>query len=141
MIKYILPAAVAAIALGAPAMAEAQTAALQPMPLTTTTVTSTGAVNTNVNANATITGQPQPGPNDFQGGQAYAAPMPGPYMGPAITPRTTWIPSGYSWDPNRNNYVWTDGRFVEAPSESAQWVPGHWAQTPTAWIWVAGRWN
>jgi hypothetical protein len=144
MIKYVLPAAVAALALGAPAAVQAQTMA-PPQPLQTTTTTMT----TNANTDVTITGQPQPGPNDYGYNQAYGAPMapaygqpvPGPYAQPGITPRTVWIPGSYNWDPGRQTYAWTDGQYVEAPRDNAQWVPGHWAQTPTAWIWLDGRWN
>lgn len=131
MIKYVLPVAVAALALGtmvgAPAAVHAQLA--QPMP--------PAMPNSNMtNANATIIGQPQPGPND----QEYGQPMPGPYA-PPISPRTTWIPGHYDWDPGTSNYVFTAGQYVEAPRENAQWIPGHWVQTPTAWIWIDGNWN
>jgi hypothetical protein len=34
-----------------------------------------------------------------------------------------------------------EGQYVQAPHQNAQWIPGHWSQTPTAWIWVDGRWN
>jgi hypothetical protein len=132
MIKFILPAAVAALALGAPAVAHAQLA--QPMP--------PAMPNNNMtNANAVIVGQPQPGPNDAN--QTYAQPMPGVYGQPMqpISPRTTWIPGPYDWDPATSNYVYTDGQYIEAPRENAQWLPGHWAQTPTAWIWINGGWN
>jgi hypothetical protein len=135
MIKYALTAAVAAFALGAPAMVHAQTYP-QPMPPT--------APNMTINANATIVGQPQPGPNDYNtqgyGMPAYGAPMPGAYVQP-MSPRTTWIPDHYEWDPKSNNYAWTAGQYVEAPRENAQWLPGHWEQTPTSWIWLDGRWN
>jgi hypothetical protein len=137
MIRYALTAAVAALALSAPFAVHAQ-AYPQPMPQ--------AAPNMTINANATIVGQPQPGPNDYDQGYAnpgmpaYGAPMPGPYAQP-ISPRTTWIPGHYEWDPNANNYAWTDGRYVEAPRENAQWVPGHWRQTPTSWIWINGNWN
>jgi len=131
MIKFILPAAVAALVLGAPAV-HAQLA--QPMPPAMPN-------NPVTNANATITGQPQPGPND----QGYAQPMPGQpmpgQMGQPISPRTTWIPGHYDWDPTTSNYRYTDGQYIEAPHENAQWIPGHWAQTPTAWIWINGGWN
>jgi hypothetical protein len=136
MIKYALTAAVAALALGAPAAVHAQTVP-QPMPQPAP------GMSTNVNATitGTITGQPQPGPNDFAGyGQPYVAPMPGPYARP-LTPRTTWIPAHNDWDANTGNYTWVEGQYVEAPRENAQWVPGRWVQTPTSWIWLDGRWN
>jgi hypothetical protein len=134
MIKYALTAAAATLILGAP-LAHAQMA--QPVQL--------APPGNSINANVTITSQPQPGLNDYQGynqdyGQGYAAPMPGPYM-PPVSPRTTWIPGHYNWDPNTSNYVFAAGQYVEAPRENAQWLPGHWAQTPTSWIWVNGAWN
>ena len=145
MIKYVLPAAVAAIALAAPGVGHAQM--VQPMP----------PVQPNADmadVNATIVGQPQPGPNEpayvpmAQPPMAqpemmqpmYGQPMPGYYTQP-VTPRTTWIPGHYDWDPSASNYVYTEGQYVEAPTMTAQWVPGHWVQTPTSWIWIEGGWK
>jgi hypothetical protein len=124
MIKYAFTgAAFAALALGAPAIGHAQMT--QPMAQPTPNV---------INTNATAADQGYVNP--------YATPMPGAYGQPApFGPRSVWIPGRYNWDPGSNNYVWTDGQFVEAPRENAQWLPGHWEQTPTAWIWVDGRWN
>ena len=138
MIKSLVPAAVAAIALGAP-LAQAQTI-LAPQPQQTQPLTIPNPGNA-TNANATIVGQPQPGPNDYYD-QTYATPvpMPAPYM-PPMSPRTTWIPGHYNWDPNISNYVWTDGQYIEAPRENAQWVPGHWMRTETSWVWVDGSWR
>jgi hypothetical protein len=140
MIRYVLPAAVAAIALAAPGVSHAQVA--QPMqPLAPN-----GYMT---NANATITGQPQQSPDEQMPPQIvqppmvqpmYAQPAPGFYTQP-VTPRTTWIPGHYDWDPNASNYVYTQGQYVEAPMTASQWVPGHWVQTPTAWIWIDGGWK
>ena len=72
----------------------------------------------------------------------YGQPMPGGFAQPGITPRTVWIPGNYNWDPARQNYVWTDGQYVEAPHENAQWIPGYWrADLGSAWIWINGGWN
>ena len=122
MIKYVLPAAVAAVALAAPAVSHAQ---VQPMP---PPVAAYPAAN--VNVNATITGQPQPGA--YEATQGYAEPAPGYVIQPGFSPRTTWIPGHYDWDPATSNYRYIDGQFVEAPRVNAQWFPGHWVQTPTA---------
>jgi hypothetical protein len=130
MIKYVLPAAIAALALGAPAV-HAQMA--QPMPAATPNPNTT-------NVSATITGQPQPGPTDRDFGLMQPVSMMVPYFRP-ISPRTTWIPGHYDWDPNASNYVYIEGQYVEAPRENVQWISGHWVQTPTAWIWIAGGWN
>jgi hypothetical protein len=155
MIKSILPAAVAAIALAAPFAVQAQMVQpmqqpspynatnasvadpgqMQPGPAETTTTTT--------DVNATITGQPQPGPGEYAypGTPGYGMPgYPEPQMQP-MSPRTTWIPGHYNWDPNTSNYVWMSGQYIEAPTTTAQWIPGHWEQTPTAWIWVNGGWR
>ncbi len=142
MIRYVLPAGVVALALGAPA---AQAQMVQPMPPAqpygyTTTTTSTTVSNDAAQPAAPTYAQPQPafgaaGPTDIA-----PAPMPGFYPQP-VTPRTTWIPGHYNWDPNRSNYVWTGGHYAEAPADTAQWVPGHWVQTPTSWIWIEGGWR
>jgi len=128
--------------LSAPLAAQAQTTVTQPPIVQPPVIQPNGAATpTATVTNAAISGQPQPGPADYAPGpQGYAAPMP-VYPQPGFTPRTVWIPGGYNWDPGRNIYVWTDGQYVEAPRENAQWVPGHWMQTPSAWIWVDGRWN
>jgi len=132
MIKYGLPAAVAAMILAAPAV-NAQT--INP---TAPPAPPSYAVT---NANVTITGQPQPAPEDYVA-PVYAQPM---VMVPAyshpVTPRTVWIPSHYDWDPARSNYVYIEGQYVEAPRENAQWIPGHWVETPSSWIWIDGTWN
>jgi hypothetical protein len=130
MIKYGLPVAVAALVLGASA-ANAQT--VQPMappapPGYDVTNTST-----------TIIGQPQPGPEDYAA-PGFAQPVWVPY-GQRITPRTVWIPSHFDWDAAQSNYVYISAQYVEAPRENAQWIPGHWVETPTSWIWIDGSWN
>jgi WXXGXW repeat (2 copies) len=130
MIKYGLPVAVAALILAAPA-AKAQLAQPVPLPPPNFGVTS---------ATATITGQPQPAPEDFAA-PGYAQPMIMVPYGRPISPRTVWIPSHFDWDPARSYYVYIEGQYVEAPRENAQWIPGHWAETPTAWIWIDGTWN
>ncbi len=136
MTRYVLPAAIAVLALGTVASAHAQVTQPMPPPMP----------NAAINANATIVGQPQPGPTDqmtqpMQSMQGqYGQPMPPPYAQP-ISPRTVWIPGHYDWNPNTSNYVFTEGQYVEAPRENAQWIPGHWVQTPTSWIWLQGSWN
>jgi hypothetical protein len=126
MIKYGLPAAVAALVLGGSA-ANAQF--VPPAPPAPPNYT---------NVSTTITGQPQPTQEDYVA-PGYVQPIIIPYGHP-ITPRTVWIPGHYDWDPARSNYVFIDGQYVEAPRENAQWIPGHWIQTPTSWIWIDGNW-
>ena len=142
MIKYAFPAAVA-LAFGAPVAAQAQMT--QPAPLVEPNPNMT-------NASTTVYGAAQPGSQSYTETETRSTysgaepefggpqPMPGFYMQP-VTPRTTWIPGHYNWDPNTSNYVWTTGQYVEAPTATAQWVPGHWVQTPTSWIWIEGNWH
>jgi hypothetical protein len=147
MIKYGLPAAAAVVALGALGAASAAQAQMAP-PMQPQM--QNGYMT---NANAPITGQPQPGPNDrgytetetysstMTSGPANVPPMaPDMYARP-VTPLTTWIPGHYDWDPSIGNYRYLEGQYIEAPRQNAQWIPGHWAQTPTAWIWINGGWN
>jgi len=135
---------------GAPVAVEAQTMVGQPQMLTTSDnpmMTKTSATTTGSQAGMTIVGQPQPGPSDsFTKGtyQDYGMPM---MMPPAmatmvpVPPGSVWIPAHYNWDPHAQNYVWLEGEFAQPPRPGAQWVAGHWQQTPTAWVWVDGNWN
>jgi hypothetical protein len=136
MIKDVLPAAMAAIALAAPLTAHAQVVQPVPQPLPPPGYT------TNASTTTTITGQLQPSYTETYGavGPVIAVPV-YPLPMPIMTSRTTWIPGHFDWDPARSNYVYIEGQFVEAPHENARWIPGHWAETPTAWIWINGGWN
>jgi hypothetical protein len=135
MIKYALPAAIAAMALGAPVMAEAQMS--QPMPLTNPAMS-----NTSPAAPAGL--QPQPGADSAYGFNAQPImeqPDGTPMVAVAVPPGAVWIAGHYNWDAASQNYVWLNGQFVLPPHPNAQWVAGHWQQTPTSWIWLDGRWN
>jgi WXXGXW repeat (2 copies) len=139
MIKYVLPAGAVALALGVPA-AQAQMAPPIPAePYGYTTTTST-TISGDGQAAAPNYAELQPGYGAAGPGDMAPTPMPGFYP-PPVTPRTTWIPGHYNWDPTRSNYVWTGGHYAEAPADTAQWVPGHWVQTPTSWIWIEGGWK
>lgn len=142
MIKPVLPAMVAAIALGtlvaAPLTGQAQT--MQPMPQPSPYTTNASVTTT------TTTSGPQSGEYTYPGSPGYAVAPPMGYVEPApfarpMSPRTTWIPGHYNWDPATSNYVWTAGQYIEAPTATAQWIPGHWEETPTAWIWIEGGWH
>lgn len=132
MIRYVLPAAIAALALGAPLMAEAQMS--QPMPLTNPTYPATTTVAT----------QPQAGTDGtygFVGQPALQRPDMMPTVMVAVPPGAVWIPGHYNWDAASQNYVWIDGQFALPPHPNAQWVAGHWQETPTSWMWIDERWN
>jgi hypothetical protein len=143
MIKYALPAAVAALALVPPVVARAQIA--QPMPLTNPT----NPVMSNTSTATTATTPPRAeidaayGFN--QGASQFGEPaMQGPDLTPMavlpVPPGAVWIPGHYDWDAASQNYVWLQGQFVLPPHPNAQWVAGHWQETPTSWIWIDGRW-
>lgn len=145
MIRYVLPAAVAVLALNAPLAARAQVVQPIPQPQPAPDYT------TKTSTTTTISREPRavrPGYTEEET-ETYSTIGPGlappPYAQPTpmvmVSPRTTWIPGHFEWDPASSNYLWIEGQFVEAPRENAQWIPGHWTETPTAWIWINGGWN
>jgi hypothetical protein len=140
MIRYVVPAALAAIVLCAPVASQAQSVSVN------------GPVNIQnypnspnvTSASTTYNDEGRFGAGYYQG--AYAAPMAqmapmAPMAMPGTPPNTTWVQGHYNWDPSRQSYVWIESQLVQQPHLNAQWSPGHWQQTPTAWIWVDGRWN
>ena len=50
-----------------------------------------------------------------------------------------WLPGYWSWDEERNDYLWVSG-FWRVPPPGRQWVPGHWKQVAGGWQWTAGFW-
>jgi hypothetical protein len=50
-----------------------------------------------------------------------------------------WIPGYWSWDADRNDFVWVGACWRVAPP-NMHWVPGYWAPVPDGWKWVAGFW-
>jgi len=141
MVKYAIPAVVAALALGAPTANQAQTAVGRPMPIEAPT----NPITTNASATTgTIAGQPQPGEYYAysQPGLDYDAPLAMiPVAMVAVPPGSVWIPAHYNWDPAGQNYVWLEGEFAQPPHPGAQWIAGRWQQTLTAWTWLDGHWN
>ena len=61
---------------------------------------------------------------------------------PAERPTETacsWVPGYWSWDAERNSYIWVSGCWRQAPPRM-NWVPGYWSQVPAGWQWVPGYW-
>ncbi len=61
---------------------------------------------------------------------------------PAEKPEGTdvaWIPGYWSWDVDRDDYVWVSGVWRKIPQGRA-WVAGKWEKVDTGFQWVAGRW-
>ena len=50
-----------------------------------------------------------------------------------------WIPGYWSWDADRNSYLWVSACWRVAPPNMS-WVPGYWSRSPGGWEWVAGYW-
>jgi hypothetical protein len=50
-----------------------------------------------------------------------------------------WVPGYWSWDGDRNGYIWVSACWRAAPPNT-YWVPGYWARVPEGWEWVAGFW-
>ncbi len=50
-----------------------------------------------------------------------------------------WIPGYWSWDDDRDDYIWVSGVWRELPPDR-QWVPGYWTSTRGGWQFVSGFW-
>ncbi len=51
----------------------------------------------------------------------------------------TWVPGYWSWDGERNNYIWVSGCWRIAPPKMS-WVSGYWTRVGVGWRWVSGFW-
>jgi hypothetical protein len=142
MARYLVPAAIAALALCAPVASQAQTmGSTGPIPLQN--YPQAGDVTAAV---TTYSDDGFPGSGYYRGESLGPALAPAPAriaapMASAPPPGMAWVPGHYNWDPARQTYAWIEGQSVQAPHLNAQWVAGHWMQTPSAWIWVNGSWN
>jgi len=61
---------------------------------------------------------------------------------PAAKPQgqnVVWIPGYWSWDTDRNAFIWVSGCWRVAPPNMT-WIPGYWRALPGAWEWVPGFW-
>lgn len=50
-----------------------------------------------------------------------------------------WVPGYWSWDGDRDNYIWVSGCWRTAPPKMS-WVPGYWTRVSVGWKWVSGFW-
>lgn len=50
-----------------------------------------------------------------------------------------WIPGYWTWDTDRQQYIWVSGCWRQAPPDR-KWVPGHWTEAAGGWQWVPGFW-
>jgi hypothetical protein len=51
-----------------------------------------------------------------------------------------WIPGYWSWDTDRNDFIWVSGCWRAVPPNRS-WVPGYWAQVRGGYQWIAGFWT
>jgi hypothetical protein len=51
-----------------------------------------------------------------------------------------WIPGYWSWDDDRNDYIWVSGVWRDLPP-GRQWVPGYWATVNGGSQWISGFWG
>jgi hypothetical protein len=50
-----------------------------------------------------------------------------------------WMPGYWSWDAERNDFIWVSGFWRQAPP-NRRWVPGHWAEVAGGRQWTPGFW-
>jgi len=50
-----------------------------------------------------------------------------------------WIPGYWSWDDERNEFLWISGLWRDVPP-GRQWVPGYWSQVQGGYQWNSGFW-
>ena len=51
-----------------------------------------------------------------------------------------WIPGYWSWDDDRNDFIWVSGVWRDLPP-GRQWVPGYWATVRGGSQWISGFWG
>jgi hypothetical protein len=51
-----------------------------------------------------------------------------------------WIPGYWSWDEERNDFIWISGFWRAAPPGRV-WVPGSWREGRGGWQWASGFWQ
>ncbi len=51
-----------------------------------------------------------------------------------------WIPGYWSWDDEREDFVWVSGLWRDVPP-GQRWVPGYWTEAEGGAQWVAGFWT
>jgi hypothetical protein len=85
-------------------------------------------------------------PVNLQVQAGLVAPQPPPAKIDEIPPtdrpqgdRFVWVPGYWSWDGDRNSYIWISACWRAAPP-NMDWVPGYWARVAEGWEWVASFW-
>jgi len=86
----------------------------------------------------------QPGANVTQPGPVVPRQPPEPIeeIPPDQRPEgdnVAWIPGYWSWDEERNDFVWVSGFWRVVPP-GRKWVPGYWTRADGGYRWVSGAW-
>ena len=53
--------------------------------------------------------------------------------------RVQWIPGYWTWDEERNDFIWVSGGWRNAPPKR-RWMPGYWAEVAMGYQWISGFW-
>ncbi|MBA4105210.1 MAG: hypothetical protein C0485_05585 [Pirellula sp.] len=73
---------------------------------------------------------------------SQAPPEPIEEVAPAQRPEgpdVAWIPGYWSWDDERNDFLWISGIWRALPP-GRQWIPGYWSPVEQGSQWISGYW-
>lgn len=85
----------------------------------------------------TVTYNPEPGVVATKAPPAAIEEVP-PAQRPAGN-NVAWIPGYWSWDDERNDFLWVSGVWRALPP-GRQWVPGYWGKSAQGVQWTSGYW-
>lgn len=85
----------------------------------------------------TVTYNPEPGVVTSKTPPAAIEEVP-PAQRPVGT-NVAWIPGYWSWDDERNDFLWVSGVWRVLPP-GRQWVPGYWGKSAQGFQWTSGYW-
>ncbi|HMV14225.1 MAG TPA: hypothetical protein PKK18_01195 [Chitinophagales bacterium] len=57
------------------------------------------------------------------------------------SPKHIWIDGDWIWNPQINQYVYVQGKWIIPISTKSIWIAGHWKNSRYGWHWVPGYWK